>query len=60
MGCPQTGVMGVHTDAYYDGEACGWCGATHMCEDFSEAHCVECGAEQNPFGGKKVVDFLTD
>lgn len=28
-GCPAVGVMGIHSDAYLEGEGpCQWCGAT--------------------------------
>jgi hypothetical protein len=26
-GCPQVGTGGHHSESYYDGESCAWCGA---------------------------------
>jgi hypothetical protein len=35
--CPKSKDGGVHCECYFDGDACGWCGAPGMTEAEKEA-----------------------
>lgn len=45
-GCLAMGKFAVHSDAFYEGGRCDWCGMHEIhSEEFSKAMpCVECGA----------------
>ncbi len=44
--CPAVGSGGVHTDEFYDGGFCQWCGGVHT-EFYDDGFC-QCGQNYEP------------